>query len=45
MRVYSEALVEKKAEANESRIESRGVGTVYPVGGEPGAQAHKIARL
>ena len=43
-RVYSEALVEENREIVEGKIESRGVAPVFPVGGEPGAQARKIAR-
>ena len=44
MRVYSKALVEENGKHKvEGRIESRGVGLVYPVGGKPGARV-KIAR-
>ena len=38
-RVYSKALVETNRKIVEGKIEFRGVEQVYPVGGEPGAQA------
>jgi len=37
--VFSEALVEENRGQVKSRIGSRGVGLVYPFGGEPGARA------
>ena len=39
VRVYSKALVETNRKLGEGKIEFRGVEQVYPVGGEPGAQA------
>jgi hypothetical protein len=38
-RVYSKALVEENKKICRSKIESRGVKQVCPVGGEPGARA------
>lgn len=43
-RVYSKALVEEnEGEPVRGRIESRGVGLVYPVGGKPGARTRDRA--